>query len=57
MPDTNMQTAYIWATELADTVKHRLSLDVTQAAQFANQINELLVKCINKDIESSGLGS
>lgn len=56
MPDTNMQPAYIWATELADTVNLRLSIDVTQAAQFANQINELLVKCINEDIKSSGSG-
>jgi hypothetical protein len=56
MPDTNMQTAYIWATELADIVNLRLSMDVTQAAQFANQINELLVKYINKDIKLSGSG-
>lgn len=56
MPDTNMQTAYIWATELADTSNLRLSIEIPQAAQFVNKINELLGKYINRDIESSGTG-
>lgn len=56
MSDTNMQTAYDWASELADTSNLRLSLNIPQAAQFANQINELLGEYINKDIKSSGPG-
>jgi hypothetical protein len=56
MPDTNMQTAYIWATELADIANLRLSIEIHQAAEFVNKINELVVKYINKDIESSGSG-
>ena len=56
MPDTNMQTAYNWASELADTSNLRLSVNIPQAAQFANQINELLGEYINKDIKSSGTG-
>ena len=39
MSDSNM---HIWATESADTSNLRLSIDIPQAAQFANQINELL---------------
>jgi hypothetical protein len=56
MPDTNMQTAYNWASELADTSNLRLSVNIPQAAQFANVINELLGEYINKDIKSSGPG-
>jgi hypothetical protein len=56
MPDTNIQTAYNWASELADTSNLRLSVNIPQAAQFANQINELLGEYINKDIKSSGTG-
>lgn len=56
MHDTNMQTAYNWASELADTSNLRLSVNIPQAAQFANQINELLGEYINKDIESSSTG-
>ncbi|MGC1133594.1 MAG: hypothetical protein WA941_12290 [Nitrososphaeraceae archaeon] len=56
MPDTNIQTAYIWATKLADTSNLRLSIEIPQAAQFVNKLNELIGKFINKDIESSGTG-
>jgi hypothetical protein len=56
MPDINMQTAYTWAIELADTSNLRLSIDVSQAAQLVNKINEVLGEYINKDIKSSGSG-
>jgi hypothetical protein len=56
MPDTNMQTAYNWASELADTSNLHLSITIPEAAMFVNQINVLLGEYINKDIKSAGSG-
>ena len=53
MLDTNMQTAYIWATKLADTSTLRLSIEIPQAAQFVNKINELLDVIGNRLMKTS----
>jgi hypothetical protein len=56
MPDTNMNTAYKWASELADKSHLIFILDINQRVELISEINELLGRYINDDLKSGGFG-
>jgi hypothetical protein len=56
MPDTNMNTAYKWASELADKSHLIFILDIDQRVELISEINELLGRYINDDLKSGGFG-
>jgi hypothetical protein len=57
MPDTNMNTAYSWATNFAD-LSHlkKMTLDINQRIQPILEINEEAGRYINYDLKSGGSG-
>ena len=56
MPDTNMTTAYSWATNLADLSHLKMTLDINQRIQLILKINEEIGRYINHDLKSGGSG-
>lgn len=56
MPDTNMDTAYSWASDFADLSSLRMALDINQRTQLIVEINEEVGRYVNYDIKSGGSG-
>jgi hypothetical protein len=57
MPDTNMNTAYSWACQLADISQLQLAADdITKATNLVIKINKVLGDYIDKDKNSNGTG-
>jgi hypothetical protein len=56
VPDTNMNTAYSWASELADLSHLKITLDTNERATMISKINELLGNYIKNDCNSGGTG-
>lgn len=56
MVDTNMITAYFWACGIFQPNLLSSLLDVDKRTKFVNEVNEVLLKYINNDIDSGGHG-
>jgi hypothetical protein len=56
MPDTNMDTAYSWASDLADLSRLEMTLGINQRTQLILEINEVIGRYINHDLKSGGYG-
>lgn len=41
MSDTNMDTAYSWASDLADLMHLKMTLDINQRTKLILEINEV----------------
>jgi hypothetical protein len=56
MVDINMITAYFWACGIFQPKLHSALFDVDKRTKFVNEVNEVLLKYINNDINSKGHG-
>jgi hypothetical protein len=56
MPDTNMGTVYLWASELADSSQLKVTMDINERTRLVLEINEMLGNYINNDCKSRGTG-
>jgi hypothetical protein len=54
--DINMDTAYSWASDLADLSHLKMTLDINQRIQLILEINEEICRYINHDLKSGGSG-
>jgi hypothetical protein len=54
--DINMDTAYSWASDLADLSHLKMTLDINQRIQLILEINEEIGRYINHDLKSGGSG-
>jgi hypothetical protein len=54
--DTNMNTAYSWASKLADLSHLKITLDTNEMTTMISKINELLGNYIKNDCNSGGTG-
>ncbi|MDP9290319.1 MAG: hypothetical protein M3P08_19275 [Thermoproteota archaeon] len=54
MPDTNMGTVYLWASELADLSQLKVTMDIIERTRLVLEINEMLGNYINNDCKSGG---
>jgi hypothetical protein len=56
MPDTNMRTVYLWASDLADSSQLKITMDINERTRLVLEINEMLGYYINNDCKSGGTG-
>ena len=56
MPDTNMDTAYSWASDLGDLSHLKMTLDNNQRTKLILEINEVVGRYIDHDLKSGGYG-
>jgi hypothetical protein len=56
MVDTNMITAYFWACGIFQPELPSALSDVDKRTKFVNEVNEVLLKYINNDINTQGYG-
>ena len=55
MPDTSMDTAYSWATDLADMSHLKMTLDINQRIQLTLDIEREVDRYSKYDLSGSGL--